>query len=354
MIKRFDRYIGKVAFLHIALVLAVLLGLFLFFAFLEEADDISDGGYTTWVALQYVLLHAPKRIYELFPMAVLLGTLLGLGMLANNNELTVMRAAGMSPRRMIHAILLITGVLLVLVMLLGEQVAPVTSKYAKTLRSMAKSGQVALSGGYSFWLRDGDYFINIKEVLPQGELRGVFFYRMDKEQRLQSMSYAQSAYYRDGGWVVRDISETALSGDTSKVRQIPEIKWKSSLSPDLLGILILKPDDLGAVELYRYVSHLKSNDQEAKAYELALWGKAAYPLVCFVMVLLAAPVVFGSLRNIAISRRVLTGTLIGLGFYILNETVTRSSLLYDIPPLAGAFLPGLIFLLAALALMRRL
>ena len=86
---KLDRYIGVHVFLAILSVLGVIVGLALLFAFIDELGDI-EGGYGLLQALEYVLLTTPRRLYEMLPMAALIGCLIGLGTLASNSELTIM------------------------------------------------------------------------------------------------------------------------------------------------------------------------------------------------------------------------------------------------------------------------
>ncbi|RMU77903.1 Permease YjgP/YjgQ, partial [Pseudomonas syringae pv. aptata] len=92
---KLDRYIGKSVLLAILAVLGIILGLVSMFAFIDEMRDISDT-YTLTDALSFVMLTAPRRVYDTLPMAALIGCLIGLGTLASSSELTIMRAAGVS------------------------------------------------------------------------------------------------------------------------------------------------------------------------------------------------------------------------------------------------------------------
>ena len=347
-----DRYIARSVALNILVVLFVLTGLFLFFTLVEEAGDIGTGDYDAFAAMQYVLLQAPTSIYELFPVAVLLGALVGLGALANNSELTVLRAAGISVGRLVWAVVKLVLLLLVIVMLVEDRIAPGAMQYAKNMRSIKKSGQIALQSGRSFWLRDGDRFIHIRELRPDGKLGEMSVYDFDAERRLHSMTHAQTAYYQNAEWVLENLRQTKVYAEHSEIHSTPRAVWNSTLSPELLNILVLKPEDLALPELYQYIGYLKANRQRAAPYELALWLKLVYPFSSVVMVLLAVPFVFGSMRSVSIGQRILLGTLLGIGFFVLNKTATHVGLLYNLPPWLSAVLPTLVFFGAALVLIR--
>lgn len=351
--KQLDWYLGKTALAGTLLVLLILLSLFLFFSFVEQLDDIGKGQYDFQIALQYVLLQTPRTLYELFPVAALLGTLLGLGGLANNSELIVMRAAGMSIARILRAVLFYTLPLIALMMLLGEKIAPHTEQWALNLQAQAKSGQITHHSRHGFWVREANSFINIREIQAGGRAGDIRVYTFDEQRRLRSMTHAAQARYTQDSWILEDLRLTRFADGRSVTEHIPRMNWHSLLSPDLLAILLLKPERLSAWELYKYVGYLSDNGQRAQPYELAMWNKLLYPLVIAAMMTLAAPFVFGSRRNMSGGRRVLIGALLGVVFYLLNQAIGHVSLLYGLNPFISALLPSLMIFLLAHGLMRK-
>ena len=148
------------------LVLLVLVALSALFSFIRELDDVGKGDYSVKTALIYILLRMPGISYELFPSAVLLGSLLGLGAMASNSELTAMRSAGISIVQMAGAVSLIGLVLKGLVALLGEYVMPPSETQAQELRTAALSQRVSIRSRTGYWAKSDARFINIKSVLP--------------------------------------------------------------------------------------------------------------------------------------------------------------------------------------------
>lgn len=350
---RLDRYLGITVANNILLVLFILIGLFSFFTFIEEVDDLGTGSYGAWQAAQYVFLHVPRRIYELFPIAALLGSLLGLGILANTNELTVIRASGFSIYRIIGAVMKIGAILLIAAIFLGEEIAPRAEQEAKRIRSVAKGEHIALQTPHGFWGREGHNFINIRAVYIGGRLGEISFYQFDENHRLKNALYAQQAHHQGEQWVLENVIETEVQPTQLKTRKVDKVVWQSPLSPDLIGILILKPDRLSTLELYNYTSYLRKNSQRSIQYELAFWQRVLYPLVTVVMVFLAVPFVFGSLRTVPVGQRILVGALLGIGFYILNQTIGYLGVLYEFNPFLSAAFPGLLFLVSSVILVKR-
>ncbi len=356
--KKIDRYIGLTVFLGIFIVLFVLVGLFTFFTFVEEIEDIGKQDYDTLDAILYVLYLMPSNIYDLFPTAVLLGTLIGLGGLANNNELTVIRAVGVSIFQIVLASLKVSLPLTLIIMLLGETIAPQWNQYAKDLRADAKSasvqqGQIFAHHWYGYWGREGNDFVNIQRILSDGGFSDITLYRFNPDHQLQTIIYAHKAYYEQNNWQFYNIKKQDISTQGIHESTLNQYRWDAELNPELVKHVVVRPDKLSSFGLYEYIQYLKRNAQNSDEYELALWSRLSYPFISITMVFLAVPFIFGSLRNVAIGERILTGALFGVGFYMLNKTIGNASLIYGWYPIFSAFLPTLIFLGMTVYLMRR-
>ena len=353
-----DRYIARSVALSLGLVLLVLVALFLLFTFIDEVDQIGKGRYGTLEALLFVCLLIPRRIYEFFPMAALLGTLIGLGILANHGELTVMRAAGLSILRIFWAVMKLGILLMIVVVVLGESIAPRSEQYARNMRTAAQSEQAALHTGGGLWARDGDHFIHIRGIQPGGQLQGLSLYELDDQHRLQALTTADAAQYYQGDqqeWVLENLARTQLYQDgSSRVEQMTWDNWDSLLNPHLIRVLILEPARLSVTELSQYIAYLRTNNLAAAPYELAFWQRLVYPLATAVMIFPAVPFVFGSIRSVSMGRRVFTGALLGISFYALNQATGQVALLYDFSPILSALLPPLLLLGFGLILTARI
>ncbi len=353
--KEIDYYIGKSTTLNALLVLVVLIGLFTFFSFIDEIDDIGQGDYDAFKALQYVLLQSPRRLYELFPIAALLGVLLSLGMMANHSELTVMRASGISINRIYWSTMKAIGFMMVIVIILGEWVAPYSERQAQHLRSIAKAERIALQTRYGFWARDGNMFINIRDIQGGGRLGNISLFEFEKNGKMHTITHSQHANYqqKDKTWILEDSQQNRFFKDRIVTNHIEQAQIGSLLNPELIGILILKPERLSVWDLYQYIDYLKENSQRSAQYELAFWGKVVYPVLVAVMTFLAIPFVFGSLRTVPVGQRIMIGALLGIGFHIFNQTIGHIGLIYNMSPLGSAVIPSVLFLMIGVFLMRR-
>ncbi|MEW8624981.1 MAG: LPS export ABC transporter permease LptG [Candidatus Thiodiazotropha sp.] len=352
MITTLDRYIGRSVLTGVVAVMLLLLVLIGFFEVVAELEDV-ERGYTAAMAYSYVFLGLPRYIYELFPVATLLGSLIGLGILAGNSELMAMRAAGISIARIVLSVLKAGLLILAAVIWVGEYLAPLTEQQAQRMKMEALSDQVSLKTRYGFWSRDDNTFINIRQVLPDAQLADVSLYEYDGESRLLRAVYAERASYRSGGWVLQNVSVSQFGDERIQVSQQPELAWQAQLEPASLDVLTVKPHMLAAWDLWRYVDYLRNNGQASISYEVAFWGKLAAPLVTLVMLLLSIPFVFGSLRSVSVGQRVFVGAMLGIVFYLLNRAFSYMAVVYSFNALLATALPLLFFIGLAWWMFRR-
>ena len=351
--KILDRYIGYNVLVSTLIVILVLMALFTFFTYMDELGRIGRGNYGALQAAVYVLFTLPRTLYQLFPMAALLGSIIGLGILAGNNELTVIRAAGVSLTRIVWSVLKVGILLIILSIIIGEWAAPISERYAQIFRSVALSKNITLKSKSGLWARDGLDYINVKELLPKGRLGDVNIYGFDHQNRLTNMTHAKEAFYKENHWILQNVVNEIISTESVETRTQTQIIWDTSLSPELLSVVIVKPDTLSVVGLYQYIHYLRDNGLNSDQYELAFWSKLISSLVTGVMVFLSIPFVFGPLRSVGIGTRILVGALLGTGFYLFNQVFSYVALVYNFNPIFGAGFPTLLFLALAIFLMRR-
>lgn len=349
-----DRYLGRTVVGASLLVLLVLTALWGFVTFIEQLHRIGHGSYGVFDALQYALLTLPDNALDLFPTAALMGALLGLGGLASTNELMVIRTAGVSALRIAASALVGGIVLAVAVALIGEYIAPPAKSYAEQARGAALYGRVGSGGEGGIWARDGDLYINVREMADQKLIRGIYIYRFDGLQ-LTRATHADVARFENGHWQLHNLQTTTLSGQTeARSTRAASAEWKTLLDPDLLSLFVVDPDNLSAGGLLRYIDYLHHNNLSAKRYETAFWHKVARPVTVLAMVLLAMPFVFGPLRSAATGQRLLVGILTGVAFYLFNTMTAQLGEVFGAPPLAAAWLPTVVLAAVSLFAVSRL
>jgi len=370
--KTLERYFAKEIVRSVLFVLVAFLAIFAFFDLIAELQSVGRGGYRLQHAFLYVVMGLPGYVYELMPIAVLIGTIYALAQLAARSEFTIVRVSGMSTR-MAGWILFKIGILFVLLtVLFGELISPAVSGLAERLKLQAQGLPVSQEFRSGLWTKDvireggingavvGSRFLNVREIRPDGQLEGLKSYEFDQNFHLTAIISAASADYEgDNVWLLTDVAETRFL-DTGPAQQVaavsttrkPNGQLISEVTPEILSVLFADPDRMSAYDLSAYSRHLAENNQRNERYEIAFWKKVVYPFAVFVMMALALPFAYLHFRSGGVSLKIFTGIMIGVSFQLANNLFSHLGLLNTWPPLATAVLPSLLFLLMAILALR--
>lgn len=353
--KTLTRYIGREVLLATLLIFAALVMLFAFFDLINELGDVGKEGYTISAALLYVALHLPSRIYELFPVAALIGTLFGIAQLVANSEYTVMRASGASLWQVGWAVLRVGLPLAAATFLAGEFIAPPAERLAQTVRATARGdirSLVAQQFDSGFWFKQDLTFVNIRSVLADSTLVGVRIYEFTDDLRLSRIRTAESGRFAGRGeWRLANVKTTELSSDNAAVSNVPELTWRSVLRPSILTVYQVAPERLELNALYDNIRVLGGTAQRTTRFEIAFWGKLFYPLAVLVMMILALPFAQFQRRQGGIGFRIFAGTMLGLAFFLLGRLFSYLGVLNNWPPLFSAAFPLVAFTTVAMAML---
>ncbi|TMM45065.1 LPS export ABC transporter permease LptG [Colwellia ponticola] len=342
-----DFYIGRVLASTTFITLAVFVSVSGIIKFVEQMRAIGRGNYDLAHAALYVLYAVPRDVEVFFPMSALIGGLIGIGMLASNSELIVMQAAGLSRLDIIKSVMKTAILLIIISMAIGEWLAPSGEAKAREIRAQAISGGSLIAAKNGVWAKDGDYFVNIGEVMDKGQLKKVQIYGFNEQLKIDSWLSAKSAIYQNKSWLLKDVEEFVLTDDEIITKNHQQKLWSSSLTPKKLGVVTVTPESLSLRGLIDYLDYLQANEQDSSRYQLAFWRKIMQPLTVAVMLLVALSFIFGPLRSVSMGARIMMGVFTGILFFISNEVLGSLSLVYQLPPILGAIMPSLIFVSVA-------
>jgi lipopolysaccharide export system permease protein len=346
--KIYRRYLAREVSGAILLVLAGFLALFGFFDMVGEVKSVGEGGYQLHHALAFVALRLPGRVYELMPIAVLIGTLYALSTLARHSELTVLRASGMSTRKLLTALFQVAAVCALITFLVGEFVVPPSEQAAQQMRLKARGTAVGQDLRSGLWVKDERRFINVGVVLPDTRLRGIRIYDFDETAKLRTVTDAvEGVFLPPASWRLTDVVQTVLHGERSEVVRMPVLEWQSALNPDILAVLMVAPERMSLLHLSAYTRHLSENNQKTQRYDIALWKKVLYPLASLVMVALALPFGYTHDRVGGVSLKIFSGVMIGVLFHLLNGLFSNLGAINSWSPVISAMAPSVLFMLAA-------
>jgi len=356
-VKTLTRYIGRDVLFATLAIFAALLSLFAFFDLINELTDVGKNGYTLSAAALFVALHLPSRLYELFPVAALIGTLFALAQLVANSEYTVMRASGASLWRIGWAVVRVGIPLAIATFLAGEFVAPPAERLAQTIRATAKGDGprfVAQQFSSGFWFRQDRTFVNIRSVLADMTLVGVRIYEFDEAMRLVASRSAESGRFSgNGSWELRGVKATELADGVARVSSAPTWTWSTVLRPSLLTVYQVPPERLELSTLWENIRMLGAGGAaKTSRFEIAFWNKVFYPVAVLTMMIVALPFAHFQRRQGGAGFRIFAGTILGLAFFLASRLFSSLGVLNDWPPLVAATLPLAIFTGLAIGMLR--
>ena len=334
--------------------------LFFFFDFVEELQSVGRTTIATYQlvhALTYVLLMVPSHLYELLPIAVLIGTIFVMARFARSSEYTILRTSGLGPWRALRTLLQLGMVFVLLTVAIGDYLAPLADRSAQLLKARYQ-GRIT-TGQTGAWLKErqaySQYSVNVRALESDGSLRGVRMFEFDNQGFLISMTQAEQATISaDDAWNLSGVVRTEFPARDQQNAQIQllrleRFRWTNQISAQMVSAALLKPERMSTIDLFQYIQHLEANQQSAQRYEIEFWRKVFYPLSCLVMVVLALPFAYLHFRSGGISAYVFGGVMAGISFFLLNNLFGHMGNLQNWQPWLSAALPGLIYSALSLA-----
>jgi len=335
---RLKSYIARSVWGSVVVVLIVIVFLDAIAGLVDQLSDLK-GNYDFVEAVIYVGLYIPSTIYEYLPLSALVGCLIGLGVLATSSELVVMRAAGVSIGQIVWAVSRPIFVFIFLGALLGEYIAPYSDQYADSRRNLAKGHERALESQRGVWHHEGSEFMHFNAVYPNGKLFGITRFRFDEQGRLTQTRFADSAIYQGTYWFEQNVQITHFDNDSVRNETRPNDLWDAEVSPSLLNVLVLEPEDLPMQRLYTYSRYLEKQGLDSSEYRLAFWQKVLQPLATLSLVLIAISFILGPLRQVTMGFRVFVGVIVGLAFQMSQKLLGPSSIIWGFPPVFAVLIP---------------
>jgi lipopolysaccharide export system permease protein len=364
--KTIRQLLYRETFISIAFVAMGFLALFFFFDLVDELPQIGKsfaagqfGKYQVQHALLFVMLLIPNHLYELLPIAVLIGGVFVMARFAHSSEFTILRTSGLGPGLALRLMLVLGAALVAMTFVIGDYVAPLADKTAQLLKARYL-GQISI-GQTGAWLKEKkgnkSYAVNVSAMSANADMLNVRVFEFDASGSILSTTHAREAIFEnDKSWTLKDVRRSDYAIETTaknkaasiKQTQLESYRWPTELNADMVSVALLKPDRMGTIDLYQYIRHLDANKQVAQLYEIQFWKKVFYPLSCIVMLVLALPFAYLHFRSGGITAYVFGGVMVGISFFVLNNIFDYFGNLLAWNPLFTAAAPSMVYSLLSL------
>jgi lipopolysaccharide export system permease protein len=356
--KILDRYLIVEFSRNLLFIAACFISLFLIIDFFEKTRMFLSNHATFQQMAAHFLYRIPMIFSQTLPAAVLLASLIVCGYLSRHNEITAMKANGISLYRLSLPVLLISAAVCILVFFLSEWVTPYTNERAEHIRLIEVQKQKSL-GGFKqdqIWYRGqkGIYNFRLFDV-QSSTIRGITIYYLDQEMNLLRRLDAERGEWKEGRWILHNVLITRFPGGefptmtkvASQVVDIPE-------TPDDFKVVQKDVETMGYAELKRYIQKLQAEGYDATRYIVDLHGKIAFSLVSLILAVIGITFSLHSERSGGIAQGIGAGLLIGFSYWLVfafGMSLGRSGTL---PPIIAAWFGNILFGCASIGLFLRL
>lgn len=344
----------------VAFVAAAFLALFYFIDLVDELGNVGEHGWLVRHAVAASLLAMPGHLYDLLPIALLIGATYAMARFAQSSEFTILRTGGLGPGRALGLLMGLGALAGILVFLLGDTLVPWAESRVSLIEAQTRG--VGSKDGPGAWLRDSgsgtgghSFVVHIGQAGGEGEFRQVTRYEFDPRGYLVSRVVAERVTIDDAGqWSMSGVRQVRFTGEVTDpathavTEKLPVLQWHSRLSANVVAAAVLPLKTMSTPALYVYMNHLASNAQAAQLYEIQFWKRALYPLACLVMMSLALPFAYLHARSEGISLKVFGGIMLGISFVLVNNITSHLGLLQNWAPWLAAALPSVVYMLLAL------
>lgn len=347
-----DRYVGKNIIFYV-LIISVCLTLFAtLIGLIDSLRYIGRGHIDFMFVVEYNLYKLPGILVTFFPVSILIGGVIGLGSMAKNSEIVILQSIGLSKLNIGISCTKSLIPVIAVIMVLGEVVTPKLDKLAEERYSMESSGLGVSFTNSGTWFKEGNTFIGLGSIYDKKVLMNLIRYEYDGNNLIR-YSTAKSGVYENGKWVMKDVVEKTINDESVTSKNYETQNWELNINSDRIDVLSDISSNMSVWKLSDYINYLEQNGVDSTRYRLYFYSKIVSPAVMLVMLLLALSTIFGPLRSMNMSARVISGIALGFGFYVLNQIVAPFSLVYGVPPVIGATFATVVFAALAFYLLRR-
>lgn len=333
-------YVRKQAFFSILFAVIGLLILKLLFDYLAQLDNL-DENYNFVQALYYIAYQTPEALQKYMASGALLGGVIGLGLLANHSELTVMQASGLSRFKIVSWVIQPAIIFVLIGLAISQFVVPTTNQLAKQIKHDNPTMLTSAINGY--WHKQDNQIVSIDYADTTGNLKNIKLWQLDNHGELHQIITAKTGTYHTNGWQLSEVSQLTIQNDQrSHYHTSQQLSLKLPIDPTAIYLFTRQPDDMSMSDLWQHQQFLQRQQRRSLEHEVVFWQKILSPFAVLSLVLVACSFVFGSLRSQSLGFRIIIAILFGLVFSYLQDLVGFISLSTGFSPLLMVLLPIII------------
>jgi lipopolysaccharide export system permease protein len=347
-----DRYIAAAWLRLLALCLGSFVAVYLVLDMMDKIPRFIRAGGSMQDMVGFFICKLPEMVGQTASFSILMATLLTLGLLSRNSEITAMRSCGVSLVRMAFPMLGLGLLASLLLLFNAELVVPKSYEKMDYIErvSIRKQGTNAVFKRNNIWFRSDAMIVQARLFEPQERtLKGVVVWTVDRSMNPLARIDAESAVFRDGGWTLKGVNlkEFSASGGFG-AKSVPEMNLALNLKVDDLKVLDNNADNLSFRKLKEYADNLRRGGYHAFRYQTMMHTKLSAPFAAFVMVVLGIPFALRNSRSGGVALGIGASVGIGFAYFVVNAVLLSYGRSGALPPLVAAWGANFLFVLSGI------
>ncbi len=343
-----SRYITKEILKYFSIVLAAVVGIYIVVDFIEKVDDFLEAGIPTIRMVTFLFYKTPFIIAQIMPVGLLLSVLVVFGLMSKNNEVAVLKSSGISVYLLLKPAAIVGVIFSVALFAISEFVVPAAMvKSNKIWLQDVRKKNLVSTREHDIWMKSPGKIIHIDHYKPEIQtIYGVTVNYFDPDFRLIRRVDAQKGVYEKNGWTLFDLLDQKLDKKNDKFDAATKDRLFLSLSllPEDLKKVVVKPEEMGMADLYRFIQKMEREGYVASRFRVDFYAKTALPLVCVIMSLLGTGLaVKGKLKE-GLPVSITYGLCIAFLYWIFFSFCLSVGYGEMLPPIIAAWMANLVFI----------
>lgn len=347
-----SRYITATYLKLIGLTVGSFVAIYLVIDFLEKISRFSQSHGKPQYILLFFLFKIPAIINQVMPLAILMSTLLTLGILSRSSEIVAMQSCGISLKRIAKPLLVIAFILSLFTFFSNETIIPNTSQNLKYIEEVLIQGKnpSTFFRLNNIWYRDENYILQARLFIPTiWTIKGVTLWQTTDEMQPTKRLEAEEGIWNGQYWTLKNVTERSFSnGTVVATRKIPSLPVPLQLKVSDLKVWDKYAEDMGFFKLKKYTDKLRKAGYDATRYQAQMYAKISMPFACLIMAFVGIPFSLRGGRSSGIALGIGLSIGIGFAYFIINAILISFGETGILPPLVSAWAANFIFALSAI------
>ena len=347
--KKIFLYMLKKYFLSFFISVSILISINLLIIFLSELKNLGINDYTLSLIIQYTLFLIPQNFLDIFPYALLIGSMIAFGSMAYHSEILAINSNGVSIKKTIMIVMFQTFILATVFTYIGNHISPGFSIHAQEIKNSALKKN---SINQELWFKGKDYIINAKSMITDKHLEDIEIIYI-RNGAVNSILTAEKAIY-DTNWTLNQIKIINIISSKIIKKQTQNISSDKFIPSQILKSKFNKKRHQSIESLYTNMTFYDGLGIYYEEHKVMFWQKILLPISCCIIVFIGIPFLFTTIRSTNQSQKVIFGILFGITYFVISSFIINISLILNIPALLSVLISMGIFIIFGAFLFNKL